>query len=262
MTHALGPMRRIRCAAGRTYARLLTRIARPLISEFSAECEATLRRVTDEMLREQYHQLESLTAIYNTLDIRVPLPPMREWAVSPDFGCELVRLIRRYRPEHILELGSGVSTLLACYALRANGSGRITSLDHDARWGARTESHIHEHGFDASAHIVHAPLGGRMIDTTLWQWYDSEVLPSLPDVDLLIIDGPPASVGPLARYPALPVLIERLKRSSVVVLDDSDRPDELEIVERWNAEFGPFEVERPTTEKGMAILRRPPPDRE
>ena len=65
------------------------------------------------------------------------------------------------------------------------------------------------------------------------QWYDDAVVAAGLDaalqgdlIDLLLVDGPPAyAVGHgLARYPALPVLRDRLAPGATVVLDDVERP--------------------------------------
>ena len=59
-------------------------------------------------------------------------------------------------------------------------------------------------------------------------------------IDLLVVDGPPAFAAGhgMSRYPALPVLRERLASGATVVLDDIERPGEQEVVERREREFG------------------------
>jgi hypothetical protein len=64
-----------------------------------------------------------------------------------------------------------------------------------------------------------------------------DALVDLPEIDLLLVDGPPGSAGTQARYPALPVLSDRLADGAIVVLDDFSRADETTIVERWCAEI-------------------------
>lgn len=49
----------------------------------------------------------------------------------------------------------------------------------------------------------------------------------------MVVDGPPESSSTLARFPALPRLIQRLAKNYIGMLDDADRPSELEIVSRW-----------------------------
>ncbi len=44
--------------------------------------------------------------------------------------------IRRHRPRDVLELGTGISTVVMAYALRENGSGRMVSMEESAGWHA------------------------------------------------------------------------------------------------------------------------------
>ena len=57
------------------------------------------------------------------------------------------------------------------------------------------------------------------------------------DARVLFVDDPPGPTGPQARYPAIPVLSDRLADGAIVVLDDASRADEATIVERWCAEI-------------------------
>ncbi len=98
--------------------------------------------------------------------------------------------------------------------------------------------------------IEHADLEGR-------PWYALDDLDLAPDtVELLIVDGPPAPTGPLARLPALPLLMDLLAHRCTVYLDDADRPDEKATVERWIEAFPDFVAEELALEKGCAKLSR------
>ena len=46
----------------------------------------------------------------------------------------LYRLIRRHRPQTVLEFGSGCTTVVMAYALRDNESGHLYSVESDPRW--------------------------------------------------------------------------------------------------------------------------------
>jgi hypothetical protein len=63
----------------------------------------------------------------------------------------------------------------------------------------------------------------------------------------------------MARFPALPLLRERLSDRAVVVLDDLIRSDEQEIVSRWLTAYPELDDQRLKLEKGVAILRRRTP---
>ena len=81
-------------------------------------------------------------------------------------------------------------------------------------------------------------------------------MPDTTPAGLLVVDGPPGTVRPMARYPALPVLLNRLAADATVVMDDARRPDEQAIAERWAAGLPGWRLEFRHTEKGAAILRR------
>jgi predicted O-methyltransferase YrrM len=113
-----------------------------------------------ELRRQQamdYRQLEALASLLAVLQPRAPLPPFRGWAVGPDFASLLVTLVLRERPACVLELGSGVSTLILGYALERTG-GKLVSVDHEAEYAERTRVAVGLHGLAEVATILHAPL--------------------------------------------------------------------------------------------------------
>src|SRR5690606_18547556 len=105
---------------------------------------------------------------------------------------------------------------------------------------------IRRHGLGATVEVRHAPLVAR--------WYEASVFADIDTIDLLIVDGPPATTGQLARYPALPLLAERLSPGAVVVLDDAERDAEAEIARRWCEEFGFRRVDEHVSR--LAVLLR------
>ena len=217
------------------------------------------RELFDRQSQEQsdvYHQIEAFVSLTNTLKMRQPLPPMRGWAVSPDFANVLVGLIRERRPRRILELGGGVSTLVAAYCLEEIGEGSIVSLDHDAAYAEATRRNLRRHRLERLATVLHAPLITVQAAAQEYRWYDCSALSKDGEFDLLVVDGPPAGSQPEVRYPALPLLMKRLSATAAILLDDAGRGDERAILERWLREFPEFAREDLATEKGAAILRR------
>ena len=206
-----------------------------------------------------YRQIESLFSLFGVLPIRHPLPPLRGWAVSPDFGVLMVSLILERKPGCIVELGSGASTLLAAYALQRVGSGRVISLEHDQAYAAASAEEVRRHGLEAFAVVRHAPLRRLELEGQSWLWYDRTLLDDVAEVDLVVVDGPPGNLQRLSRYPALPILLPRLSPGAVIVMDDYRRRDEREIVSRWLREFEDFSAREVSTEKGATVLRRPGP---
>jgi len=202
--------------------------------------------------------MQALLYVYSVIEPRHPLPPLSSMAISPDLAAVLANLIFELRPRMVLELGSGCSTLIAGYCLERVGSGRIVSLDHEERYTEQTRRHIAQHQLESVATVIDAPLRRIELPRGRWSWYGLEDLPDLPPIDLLVIDGPPEWTGPLARYPALPQLKDRLSRDAVIVLDDTARPDEQEAVRLWLEEFPEYYREDLPCEKGAIVLRRAP----
>ncbi|THV37741.1 class I SAM-dependent methyltransferase [Glycomyces buryatensis] len=213
------------------------------------------RKVVRGHSRTAYAQIEDLLALYRELDPGEALPRMRGWAAGPEllrFLCDEVATRER---RQVVECGSGTTTVVLAYAMRARGVGAVTALEHDPHYAAETRWELAERNLEMWAEVVDAPLTDVDIAGEPWRWYDLSGL-DVNAVDLLLVDGPPGATGPQARYPALPLLAERLVGDATVVMDDANRSDERAIVERWTNEFEGFTVQSLPHERGTAVLRR------
>jgi predicted O-methyltransferase YrrM len=209
-------------------------------------------------LAQTYRQIEALLMLTKCLPLRHPLPPMRGSAVSPDLALLLYELVQEHRPSLVVECGSGVSSLIIGYALKAVGSGHLISFEHDARTAERAAGLVGRHGLDRQIQIVHAGLQETRVAGESWQWYGPEVEETLVGqrARLVFIDGPPGSLQPRARYPALRRLSPFLAADAIIVLDDIARPDEWAITERWLRDDPRLTLQRIAHEKGTAVLTR------
>lgn len=203
-----------------------------------------------------YRQLEALNSITSILPQRLPLPPMRGWAISPDFGVLLMTEILTKSPRLVLELGSGVSTLIIAYCLEKAGHGRVISFDHDPDYCNKSRELLSAHKLDTIAEVIHAPLREVQLKAGNWDWYDTACIAPGRKADLLVIDGPPGQIQDISRYPALPLLHAHCSNDAVVMLDDAARADEKTIVAMWLRDFPDLECEFIPAEKGAAVLRR------
>jgi len=208
------------------------------------------------MLHQLYQQLEAFITINKFLEIRHPLPPMRGWAASPDFLVLVLGEILARKPNLVVELGSGVSTLINAYALEKLGKGKLISLDHDSEFLQKTQRQIDLHGLNDVVQAMHAPLTKINLNGVDWQWYDLESADITSPVDILVIDGPPGNLQARSRYPALPLFVEHLNSDVALFLDDVVRPDEQEIVREWAMQYPDFSHELVNCEKGAAVFRR------
>lgn len=224
------------------------RVLMPLHAQVIDEHERTQVRVL--------RQVQSLFQLHLDISPRAPLPPLGQYAATPDLLATLVSLVKRKRPRVIVELGSGSSTIVCGYALESTAQGRVHSFDHEAQYAAETNAALDAHGLSAIAAVQVAPLRETRCGQSIWRWYALNI-EELPLIDLLIVDGPPMTTGLLARYPALPMLWSKLAPGAIIVVDDAARPDETEMVRRWMEEFPGLRKESLAHEKGTIILHKP-----
>jgi hypothetical protein len=110
------------------------------------------------------------------------------------------------------------------------------------------------------ATISYAPLLTQTINNEDYLWYCLDEIPE-QSIDMLVIDGPPGYIQPLSRYPALPLLFDKLADQCMVFMDDAARDDEKKIVERWLSEIPGIEHQYIKTERGCSMLRISKTDR-
>ena len=231
-----------------------------LLGAFIIEAFRRLEHKQLEMQKEaavNYRQTEALFNLHSNLGLRRPLPQMKGFTVFPDFAALLVGLIKETRPKLVVELGSGVSTVIAAYCLEELGSGKVLSMEHETKYAAVTRRHLRTHGLERYAKVIHAPLEELNLGGRSWKWYDKSKFRGINNIDMLVVDGPPGPLQKLSRYPALPVLAAKMAPGAVVVLEDAKRKDERQIVKMWRTEFKDIGYEFVDTHKGAAVLRRP-----
>ncbi len=198
------------------------------------------------------NQVEALLWLYSRFTPSVNLPAMREVAGSPDFLKVLVEYFYSHQPKVIVEAGSGVSSIILSEVLKKEGSGaRHYALDHLEKYAGLTREKV----LNPNSEVLYAPLKDYRIGGKNWKWYDVSVLENVDQIDMLVIDGPTEDIQPLARYPALPLLKGKLSDKAIIILDDTNRKDEQQIIRLWQQEFG-LEAKSVFTEKGTVVMWR------
>lgn len=204
-----------------------------------------------------YKQVEALINLHSILKPNHFLPPLRGWAISPDIATFLYATVVDRAIENIIELGSGSSTLIFAYALARTGRGRIISIDHDAGYCQATQALLQRHGLEEYCEVMHAPLREYTINGRSYRFYDLDVLGEISGFQLLFIDGPPGSTNQNARFPAVPLLNDRLTDDALVILDDANRLDEINSVKLWLSTYPAMRPLRvPEAEKGVVALAK------
>ena len=211
----------------------------------SKELSAQTGRIKGE-LGNVYHQFEAVEQLLPLLKLSAPLPPSRGWAASPDFLLTLAHVTKRVKPRLTVELGSGTSTLV----LAKSGAKKIVSLDHSVEFGTQTREMLLSHGVrgvDIRIHELETYSRG-------YKWYAKTTLKGLAKIDLLVIDGPPSSTNPDARYPALEHLVPLLSPRATVILDDVYRDEERKLADAIVKALPNHVLKILSHEKGTAVI--------
>lgn len=214
---------------------------------------ATYHLESEEQKKEcSYAQFQAYDGLMRLIRPERPLPILRGWAASPDFLLEIAKAALREKPEVIIECSSGASSVVLARCCQLNGSGHVYSIEHDANYASKTRNELQEQGLADFATLIIAPLNPSSLGQN---WYDVTNLPdACNNARLLVIDGPPASTARLARYPALPLLLDRLAVGCKIYLDDANRESEKETVAKWKSEFANLKESEIFAEKGAALL--------
>jgi len=218
-------------------------------------------------------QLESYLAIQHYMATGKRLPAFHGWPVSPDFGYLLIELIEEHQYDLVVEFGSGTSTVLIAQTL-ANVQQRIgkpsqqVTFEHLENYHAQTQDLLNAAGLSRGVRLVHSPLvpynapNGKTYSYYSCQETLAQIANSRNSKDikiLVVVDGPPAKTGPLARYPALHAIWPLFDGASFdLLLDDYNRQDEKDIVHCWDdvltkCNFNPA-ITRYLFEKEAALL--------
>lgn len=202
-------------------------------------------------------EIDALNQVHSRVPLTGRLPLLSGWALSPRALLSVLDTVEQAEPMMILECGSGSSTVFVAAMLDHLGStARFVTIEHLPEFAARTGELLDAHGLGDRAEIRVAPLVPMELEGRVFDWYSPDAFEDLVDIDLLIVDGPPKSTGRHARYPALPILLDRLSAQAVIMLDDADRPDEKTTLKRWLADT---ELKRQQgLTKKMAVLARVP----
>jgi len=195
---------------------------------------------------QSYRQTEAMQQLLSLLKFSAPVPPTRSWAASPDLLLTLAQLVRKHNPKLVVELGSGVSTLVVAKA----GAKKVISIDHSGEFADKTREVLKEHkvrGVEIRVAQLKAHISG--VD-----WYDTAVIKDLKRIDLLIVDGPPGSKNPEARMPARAEFIAKLSPKAIVVIDDVNREGERKLAESFAKTLPNHVLTIYPHEKGTAVI--------
>lgn len=164
------------------------------------------------------------------------MPSLGGWAATNRTITEIVeRVLAAPTHPRVVECGSGASTVWTAAALRHRGGGHVTALEHDGDYAEQTRHELARRGLSEYATVITAPITD-LPGAPGRGWYDTSMVSDLGPIDMLFVDGPPGSTDGHARSPAWPHFAAEMVADGLVVLDDTDREDEQQIVEAWTTD--------------------------
>ena len=228
--------------------RLMKRVNEKLIKLVAPERDVSrIAKAQNDAAWEHYRQSEFYSQLIRLLDLDAPIPSTRHWAASPDVLLTLFDCAKSSRPVRILDLGSGMSTLVLA---KAAPQASIISIDNSDEYAGKTKALLASHGI-TNVDVRVAPL---MPHASGVEWYDLAQLHDVANIDLLFIDGPPGSKNPKARHPAIAECVAKLSPRAIVVIDDAGRDGEKDMPHEFAKVLPNHSLEFLSHEKGTAVL--------
>ncbi|MDZ4149256.1 MAG: class I SAM-dependent methyltransferase [Flavobacteriaceae bacterium] len=172
----------------------------------------------------------------------LPYLPFNGGALRPICLAYILNEIIINQRRMILELGSGLSTILMARLIKINNlKAKIISVENNYNWSIIIKNYLEKEDLLQYVEIIRADL--KTLDTKLGQvqWYDYSLVSKSTTgckFDFVIIDGPNANTETIkySRVPALFKFKDKLEEDYCIVLDDSNRKGEQEIIRLFRNE--------------------------
>jgi predicted O-methyltransferase YrrM len=228
--------------------RILKRINEKLIKLVAPERDVRrIAKAQSEAAWENYRQGEFYSQLLRLLDLSAPIPSTRSWAASPDVLLTLLDLAKSTKPARVLDLGSGMSTLVLA---KSAPQAEIISVDNSGEYAGKTRKLLASHGVtNVDVRVAALTPHASGVD-----WYDLAPLSDVSNIDFLFVDGPPGSKNSKARHPAILECISKLNPRAVIVIDDAGREGEKEMAQEFAKLLPSHSLEFLSHEKGTAVL--------
>ena len=228
--------------------RILKRVNEKLIKLVSPERDVRrIAKAQSDAAWQHYRQSEFYAQLLRLLNLSAPIPSTRSWAASPDVLLTLLELSQTSKPARILDLGSGMSTLVLA---KSAPQATIISIDNSAEFAGKTKKLLETHGV-TNVDLRVAPLTPHRSGV---EWYDLSKFEDISHIDLLFVDGPPGSKNLKARHPAIAECVAKLNPRAIVVIDDAGRDGEKDMAHEFAKALPNHSLEFLSHEKGTAVL--------
>ena len=170
------------------------------------------------------------------------------WQADEDYLIIIAKHILDKKPRIIVEAGSGLSTVVMARAMQVNNfEAKLTSMEHLPEYRERTLGWLKERNIGHYVNLKCFELTG----VPAFYRYNFRI----SRIDMMVVDGPPSNVHPMARYGAKR-LFKSLSPGASVFLDDLNRPGERAIHDIWGWELKNFKFTKVETKRGLLVLEK------
>ncbi|PHQ28661.1 O-methyltransferase [Leeuwenhoekiella nanhaiensis] len=167
--------------------------------------------------------------------------PHTSWTMTPQAIVHALNIIAITKPKAVIEFGSGATTIyIAKLISMENRYVQFYSVESDELWMSQIKELLIQQNLEKYVKFIHAPIvqiESNIAFQNQKKWYDPKIIrkkiESVDHFDFVIVDGPWGATTPYARYSAFPVLKDLTSTSTKWLLDDTDRPEEMQIAEMW-----------------------------
>jgi hypothetical protein len=150
----------------------------------------------------------------------------------------------------IAECGSGISTLVLASAASVTGR-QVHAFEHSGEWAARMLRELPQRLRPSlELHVTPIRSYGE------FDWYSLDHITAPSNIGFVVCDGPPGGTRG-GRYGLVPILRSRMAPGCVILIDDTQRPNEHAIVRRWCNELDAAVVQEGSTYNVLAVARSP-----
>ena len=198
--------------------------------------------------------MQTYQQLQKELGFRDELPVTVDWSAAADFLFLIKECCLERKPKVIVECSSGLTSLTLAKCCQINGTGKVYSLENGKEYAEASKLNLKNADLNDYADIIYAPLESVSINDNKYDWYSLSEFPDIK-IDMLVIDGPPGFIQRHSRFPAIPLLLDKLADQSIIFLDDAARDEEKELVAMWLRMYPFIEHEYIKTERGCSILK-------
>lgn len=164
--------------------------------------------------------------------------PLTTYSILPSTIHHVANEVIVNERTKIIEFGAGYSTFVLAKLIKKNNlNAKFYSIESNLDWIDLLRGVLEKEELTDFVKLIHSPLTDSAFSFKEHKkWYDTDILDKHignEKFDLVVVDGP-MGTEKYSRFGAIPYLLNKLKEDYFILLDDTFRKEELEIIEEWS----------------------------